>query len=378
MGADGSTGGATTLHNVDIPYVHDTGALDPNWQKPEQVTKNHVIGLYSPVLPNINEGRTGEVKLDQYIHWPSDFAPNGFPIHPVAHPDGSPIQDGDGVPNQIWLLVFDSVQWQLLDVFNAGPSPGIEPIPKAIDGRSLQMCQPGTSFELGVNQASCLIRHPSTNGNRQIWTISAFIKAPVPENFTAPESLAVWNQSGGPDYFFMAGDSGGAWWGCTMFAMLCAVYGDYSGGSVFELFWNNSGGQTAGVGTSQSYSGMTRGYYTSGTLIDNKWHHLLFCADGVNMSAYLDGILKTQGSYSGNGPWNSTLQQNIGTFYSCSGMPQLGASSGVYGTSRCRFAEIVNLDGTCETDYTKFAQAKNGILVPNDPSDIKKLNFGTN
>ncbi len=380
MGADGGVGGATTLHDVDIPYVHDTGALDPSWALTTQIVKNHVIGLYSPVLPDIREGRTVEVKLDQTIKGPTDFTPNNFPTHPVARPDGSPIQEGDGVPNQIWLLAFDSAQWQLLDVYNSGVSPGPEPQPVAYDGRSLQLCAPGTTFELGVNQASCLIRHPSLNTNRQVWTISAFLKSTVPESYGAPESLAYWNQAGGPDYIFMAGDAGGAWWGCSMNAMLLAIYGDYggAGGSVFELFWNNSGGQVAGVGTSQSYSGMTNGYYTSGTLVDNKWHHVICCADGAFIYVYLDGILKSKGAVSGSSPWNSTLQQNIGTFYSCSGMPQLGASNGVYGTSRLRYAEVLSLDGLCVQDYSKFTVAKNGILVPLDPTEIKKLNFGPN
>lgn len=376
MGADGSVGGVTTLHNVDIPYVHDTGALDPNWTDAKQIVKNHLIGLFSPVLPDIKEGRTVEVKLDQVIQGPTDFAPNNFPIHPVAHPDGSPIAAGDGVPNQIWLLVFDSVQWQLLDVFNSGVQPGPAPTPVAYDGRSLQLAAPGTSFELGVNQPPCLLRTPSMNTNRQVWSISAFVKKAVPQTYAY--GVGSWSDPAGPDYLFMAGDAGGAWWGCTMNAFILTANADLSGGNIFNMCWNNSGGQVAGIGTYESYTGMTNGYYTSGVFVDNKWHHLLCCADGAFIYAYLDGILKSKGAVSGNSPWNSTLQQCIGTFYSCSGMPQLGPSNGVYGTSRLRFAEIIGVDGQCLGDYTKFAQAKNGILVPNDPSDILKLPFGPN
>ena len=371
MGADGSVGGTTTLHNVDIPYVHDTGALDPNWAKPEQVTKNHVIGLYSPVLPNINEGRTVEVKLDQVIQGPTDFTPNNFPTHPVAHPDGSPIQAGDGVPNQIWLLVFDSVQWQLLDVFNSGAQPGPEPQPAAFDGRSLQLNAPGSLIYSVNNNQSCLIRQPSLNTNRQVFTISAFLKMPVAPNYAT---------YGGGDYLFSAGDEGGAWWGCSMNWFGIAPLADFSGNSICNVWWNNSGGQVAGIGGPQSYTGTTNGYYTSGVFVDNKWHHFLVAADGATISIFLDGILKSKGNVSGNAPWNSTLHHAIGALYSCSGANYSGGNygAGYYGVSRARMAEFVSLDGTCVIDYTKFAQAKNGILVPLDPSEIKKLNFGPN
>jgi hypothetical protein len=361
MGADGSTGGATTLHQVDIPYVHDTGALDPNWQSTTQVVKNHVIGLYSPVLPDINEGRTVEVKLDQVIQGPTDFAPNGFPIHPVAHPDGSPIVAGDGVPNQIWLLVFDSVQWQLLDVFNSGAQT-IPAAPKAYDGRSLQLDPPGTPYYITGNTTSCLTRSPSLSTNRQVFTISAFAKLPV-----------------GPagDMLFSAGDEGGTWWGCTMnwFGVICG--GDGTGGNIFELFWANSGGQVAGIGSYQSYTGETNGYYTSGVFVDNKWHHVLIVADGAFLYAYLDGILKSKGSIAGNAPWNSTLIHTIGAMWDCTGGP-LGSAAGYYASSRLRFAEVIGIDGQAIGDYTKFAVANNGILVPLDPSVIAALPFGTN
>jgi hypothetical protein len=371
MGADGAVGGTTTLHNVDIPYVHDTGALDPNWTDPKQVTKNHVIGLYSPVLPDIKEGRTVEVKLDQVIQGPTDFAPNNFPIHPVAHPDGSPIVAGDGVPNQIWLLVFDSVQWQLLDVFNSGAQPGPAPTPKAYDGRSLQLAAPGSTPWVANNAQPMLTRSPSLNTNRQVFTISSFLKTPVPPN----DGLY-----GGGDYLFSAGDEGGAWWGCSMNWFGIAPVADFTGNQIVNVWWNNSGGQVAGIGGPQSYTGTTNGYYTSGVFVDNNWHHLLITADGATISIYLDGILKSKGNVSGNAPWNSTLHNVIGAIWSCSGANYPGGNygAGYYGVARFRYAEVINLDGTAIGDYTKFAQAKNGILVPNDPTDILKLPFGPN
>jgi hypothetical protein len=374
MGADGGVGGATTLHNVDLPYVHDTGALDPNWQDPKQTTKNHVIGLYSPVLPDIKEGRTVEVKLDQVIQGPTDFAPNSFPIHPVAHPDGSPIVAGDGVPNQIWLLVFDSAQWQLLDVFNSGAQPGPEPAPKAYDGRSLQLMPPGSPSYGACNTPQCLDRMPSLNTNRQVFTISAFVKTPVATN----QIYGGAQSGGGQSWAFTAGDVGGAWWGCSMNFFGVNLEGDTTNNNIWTVWWNNSGGQVSGVGSYESYTGVTNGYYTSGIMTDNKWHHFLCTSDGAFIYVYMDGILKNKGAVSGNSPWNSTLKQNIGTDWSCTGMPTLGGAAGNFGYSTLRYAEVINIDGQSIGDYTKFAQAVNGILVPLDPSEIMKMNFGPN
>lgn len=364
MGADGTVGGETTVHKVDIPYVHDTGAPDPD---PEAATKNHVLGLYSPALPDINEGRTVEVKLYQDILGPTDFKPNNFPVHPVAHPDGSPIQAGDGVINQIWLLVFDGVQWQLIGAFSTGPTT-VPVTPKIYEGRSLQLNPPGTNYYQHWNQPCCLDRYPAMNTNRQVFTVSSFVKAPVPQGYQ-------FGVSG--DTLFSAGDSGGSWWGCTMY--FCAIMGapSWQGGNIFNLFWASSGGQVAGAGSYESYTGPTNGYYTSGVLDDNKWHHVLWCADGANVYAYLDGVLKSKGAVSGNCPWNSTLIQNIGTTWTCSGMPLEGAASGHYTGCNLRFAEIVSIDGQV-LDWTKFCEAKNGILVPFDPSVIAKLPFGPN
>jgi hypothetical protein len=362
MGADGAVGGTTTLHNVDIPYVHDTGALDPNWTDPKQITKNHVIGLYSPVLPDIHEGRTVEVKLDQIIKGPTDFAPNNFPVHPVAHPDGSPIQDGDGVPNQIWLLVFDSVQWQLLDVFNSG-STTVPAAAKTYDGRSLQLAPAGTAWEVAGGSTASLHRVPSLNTNTQVWTFSTWLKAP----FGMP---------GVGDNVISAGDEGGSWWGCSMFFMLVAVGPDANGNNTMSLSWNSSVSSIAGF---QTYQNTPSGYTTTGNLEDNKWHHFMVVADGAYMSAYIDGVLRARGVTGGaNSPWNSTNIQVIGSWWSCTGSPLLGSPAGLFGGCKLRFAECIGIDGQAIPDFTKFVVNNNGILVPQDPSEIAKLNFGPN
>ena len=379
MGADGGVGGGTTaLHKVDIPYVHDTGAIDSGFTPPTGTNPptippggftNHVVGLYSPALPDINEGRTVEVKLNQQIWGPTDFAPNNFPVHPVAHPDGTPIQAGDGMPNQIWLLVFDSVQWQLLDVFNVGPQPGPTPKP-TYKGQSLQFNAIGTYNWPGFNIQSGFYRYPSLNSNRSVFSVSLFIKWP---------QLLTSRNYGQSDILFSAGDEGGSWWGCTMNWLGAFIQGDQVGGggtNIFELFWASSGGQVAGIGTYESYTGTTNGYYQGGILGDTKWHHILVNADGAHMTAYVDGTMVSQGNVTGPSPWNSTQVQCIGMLWSCSG-GVLGTGPGFFDGTTSRLTEIINIDGQC-LDWTHFAKAQNGIILPQDPSLIAALPFGPN
>ena len=126
MEAQSPPGPPTTIM-IDIPYVHDTS-----------VNANRVIGLYSPPLVDIREGRTVEVKLANNVTGPTTFIPNNFPEHPVAHPDGTPIKAGDGVINQIWLLCFDGAQWQLLGVYFTVPV--VPPtVPSVATGKSLKL-----------------------------------------------------------------------------------------------------------------------------------------------------------------------------------------------------------------------------------------------
>ena len=96
--ADQAGSGNIDRYEVYLPYVHDTG------------TTNTLIGLYVPPLPNINEGRTCEIKLKNNTTGPVTFKPNNFPAYPVAHPDGSPMSAGDSVINQLWLLFLDGGQ----------------------------------------------------------------------------------------------------------------------------------------------------------------------------------------------------------------------------------------------------------------------------
>ena len=368
MGADGGVGGTTTLHQVDIPYVHDTGA--PDSDQVNATFKNHVIGLYAPVLPNINEGRTVEVKLNQTIYGPTDFAPNNFPVHPVAHPDGSPIQAGDGVPNQIWLLVFDGTQWQLLDVFNVGP-PGEPTAPQAYVGRSLQFMSPDTGTGYAMSTMPFFQRTPAMNSNRSVFSFSCFIKWPVAQN---RPYFFYGNASYLTDCIVSAADAAAYWGGGAGDFTGIYVEGSDVGGNVVNIYWANAYGPIAGVASPDSvnmgYSSSTHmNNYVLGQLSDTKWHHFLWNADGAHSTVYVDGVLITQGPVVGNSTWNAVRPQCIGT-----DADSLGHSLGL----RARLAEVISIDGLC-WDWTKFAKNVNGIIVPiGGPDVVSKFNFGPN
>jgi Concanavalin A-like lectin/glucanases superfamily len=339
----GGGGGTVTTYKIDIPYVHDTG------------TANHLIGLYSPPLDNINEGRTVEIKLANNVTGPTDFTPNNFATHPVAHPDGTPIKAGDGIINQIWLLCFDGVQWQLLSVYwSAIPTP---PGPLSTLGRSLQFHR-GPNGAVG-SSGTFLKRFPAMNGNRQVWSYSFFIRRPNAD--ALPDITQPWSDGLLSEFMFTAGAgaSGGDFTGVN--------YNGTPSGNQFMFYWNNSGSVISGRGTVDSGTNV-HGYSITPLMMDTKWHHVLFNTDGAKMSGYVDGILVNQGNISGNGAINATRPQTIGA-----GSVD-GAGSSYYHTNAERMAEIVMIDGQC-LDWTKFAQNIGGIFIP---KDVSALTFGLN
>jgi hypothetical protein len=373
LGIGGAGTGAGGQFKVDIPYVHDTGAADPNQTLP---VKNHLIGLFSPPLPDINEGRTVEVKLDQNILGPTDFAPNNFPIHPVAHPDGSPIAAGDGVPNQIWLLVFDSVQWQLLDVYNAGAGPTAPAAPSAYVGRSLQFQEPtaGTWNTVPMSSMPYLIRTPLVNSNRSVWTQSCFMKWPVvlyrPYYYTA--------SFGGSDnsecLMMSAGDAAASWGGGAGDATCCDLCGSDQNVPQVSIFWNYAyapiGGQADPDGAALTGT-LHNGVYTQNSVAaDTKWHHHMLVADGANLTYYVDSVAVTTGPYThgAQSPVNATRKHNIGV---------TADSIGYYYGLRARVAEFIFIDGAVVT-WDKFAKVVNGDYVPIDNAMNLGLIFGTN
>lgn len=349
----GETGAPnTTIYRIDIPYVHDTG------------TANHLIGLFSPPLDDINERRTVEIKLANNVTGPTDFKPNNFPVHPVARPDGSPIQAGDGVINQIWLLCFDGVQWQLVN--SCGSAAPITPAtPAAPTGRSLQFTNPAW-WTPGA--CSRLTRTPSINTNRQVWTWSAFVKRPDPIQIN--DITGVWSSGENSEMIALYAGDDSSYRGDSTGLMLTAN----SQGNYFQAYWANAFNCVTGMGTAPV------GVYARGTvnqialLTDSKWHHLLWVADGANVSVYLDGVLVSQGHVSGNGTINATRPHSIGCGLSDTGAPYWTN----YGTVE-RYAELNFVDGQALT-WDKFSQNIGGVFVPKTSPLLPggAINPGTN
>lgn len=326
--ADSSGGGASDRYEVYLPYVHDTGAA------------NHVVALYVPPLPDINEHRTVLVKLANAVTGPVDFKPNNFPVHPVTHPDGSPLIAGDGVINQIWLLCFDGVAWQMLSNYALPAHP---PGPQG-SFKSLQFMNPSAGAIQTYPNGSCpyLFRNPLAAGNRTVWTWSAFVKYPLAQN--KPYYYPGWfnDQS---EALFAAGDNGAG--GDLTGAYL--IGGDQD--QCINLYWHNSTHPVSGC-SDPTAAPIHVGVFTWGVLKDTKWHHVLICCDGTNIYCIIDGITISQGAISGPGAVNSTEIQVIGS-----------ASSSFWYCARCRMAEINFVDGFC-LDWTKFANDIAGSFVP--------------
>jgi hypothetical protein len=374
LGVGGAAGGVGGQFKVDIPYVHDTGVQDPN--QATATFKNHLIGLYSPALPDINEGRTVEIKLDQNILGPTDFAPNAWPIHPVAHPDGSPIVAGDGVPNQIWLLVFDGVEWQLLDVYASTPAT-IPAAPSAYVGRSLQFADPNSpdNYVFPYESMPYFKRTPSVQSNRQIWTQSAFLKFPVP-GYYEYYYTASFRWAGRNDMLLMqGGDSAASWGGGAGDFTGAALIGSDQNLPVVNIYWAYGYAILSGQSNPGAYqSDMHPGNYTQGPLgLDSKWHHCMLVADGAFMTFYVDGVIASQGALPGpggqiNSTINTTRGHTIGTDANTVGHNSL---------TRNRMAEFVFIDGQA-LSWDKFAKVVNGSYVPIDNALNLGLNFGTN
>jgi hypothetical protein len=330
-------GGTASTYLVDIPYVRDTG------------TPNHLVGLYSPVLPNINEGTTVEINLKNNVTGITDFQPNNFPIHPVQHPDGSPIVSGDGVAGEIWMLCFDGTVWQLISATCCGSGPGAGPVtPPPGSGKSLQFHDSG-NWNM-VNQKAWLYRYVPINTNRQVWTYSMFFRRPVDNvipigqtPYATGEDIEVWFSSA------TAVTVGGG----------IQLLGTSQGNS-FTCYWNDWHWQVIGNGVGTIGVLPPQGYWTAGNINDTKWHNLVFNADGAFLYIYVDGILFGKGAVSGNSVINAVGMMCIGresendTYW----MFQAGS----YGCS-IRMAECIFVDGQC-LDYTHFTQNIGGIVVP--------------
>jgi len=368
-----STGGGGTINNyfTDIPYVRDTG------------TANHLIGAYSPALPDLREGRTVEIRVLHNTTGPVDFTPNSFPTKPVVHPDGTPLNPGDGVVNQIWLLCYDGADWQLLSAC-CGAQPATAPVPQAGPGRSLQFrmyigSTPNVVTAIGASgTCSYLMRRPSINSNRQIWTYSVFMKNP--DTVTTVDNNPEHYATGNPTY------AGVQMWVAAEAAMQLSglnwakIYGKMS----FGVLWNSvyygivqtTAPWVTGSGLPSPPAGTIVGYFQAGSFTDQNWHHLCWKNDGATSIVTIDGVVWAQGSTSGQpSTWNSTVPHMIGA------RPMEGGDgTPPYEGCAFRMAEIMHVDGQC-LDWSVFCKIDNGVVIPilpTDPASTFNKNYGPN
>ena len=273
--ADQAGGGDINRYEISIPYVHDSGT-----------TANALIGLYVPPLPNINEGRTCEIKLQRNTTGPVTFKPNNFPAYPVAHPDGSPMSAGDGVINQIWLLCFDGGVWQLVSS-RADPNAIIVRRPK----RSLQFQDPNAGWWGTYTSFPFFRRTPKVAGNSNVFTFSTFIRWPV---LIPRPNVYPGGQTDLREFIVSAGDA-------TPVAPPGGGLGDvtcleFEGGDIdtcLSTFWANTLVPKTGYGDS-TVPATHNGIFKWGVFKDSNWHHLLWRADAITAhqtEVWIDGIL---------------------------------------------------------------------------------------
>jgi hypothetical protein len=359
--ADHAGAGDIDRYEVYLPYVHDTG------------TVNHLIGLYSPPLPDIHEGRTVEIKLANNTTGPVDFTPNNFPTYPVAHPDGSPMFPGDGVINQIWLLVFDGAEWQLISQ-RSEPTAVVVTRPK----RSLQFQDPNAGWwgTYAIGSLPLLKRTPSAAGNTKVWTFSTFIRWPVlipRPNFYLSYAYDL------REFIVSAGDSGASWAGGAG-DVTCLEFAGGDIDTMLAAFWANTYAANTGYSDPDSVtmgysSTVHNGAFLWGVLKDTNWHHLLWRADSVTLhqeEVWLDGVRVNVGSLTANSP--STMNAARIHFIGAETGPE-GGSGGSYGC-RARMAEVCMVDGQW-LDWTFFASNIGGVFVPRQLA-VSSINWGVN
>jgi len=123
---------------------------------------------------------------------------------------------------------------------------------------------------------------PTSAGNRQVWTYSVWIKLGSVANVSP---------------IFMAGDFGNAG-GTTNNGTGLLLYSN----GVMYSYWDNAAGGTT----------------TSAILRDpSAWYHICLRADAAtdgNLKLYINGVLQTTKSISGNAAINSATNHNIGNY----------------------------------------------------------------
>ena len=174
--------------------------------------------------------------------------------------------------------------------------------------------------------AAYLKRTPSSAGNRQTWTFSCWMKASGVEKNTSND-VQILN----------AGSSGNQ-------------------DTRFRMYFYNS----------QLYSSSNEANYNTspGVYRDpSAWYHVVWKLTGGTSYQYVNGTLASSVSVSGNVAINNNVEHVLGISYNASTSNKF----------KGYFAEVVFIDGTA-LDPTSFAESKNGVWIPSDPST---LTFGS-
>ena len=174
--------------------------------------------------------------------------------------------------------------------------------------------------------AAYLKRTPSAAGNRQTWTFSCWMKASgVNKNTSGDVQILNVGSSGHQD---------------TRFRM---------------YFYNQ-----------KLYSSSNEANYNTspGVYRDSSaWYHVVWKLTGGTSYQYVNGTLASSVSVSGDVAINNNVEHVLGISHN-------GSTSNKF---KGYFAEVVFIDGTA-LDPTSFAESKNGVWIPKDPST---LTFGS-
>ena len=175
-----------------------------------------------------------------------------------------------------------------------------------------------------IGSGDTLRRTPSSAGNRTVWTFSAWIKR---------------NEITADQYMILEAGS--------------------SGGQDSRLFYYFYYGQPRASSGNVNYGAADENLRDT-----NSWMHFVLKHTGGVTTVYHNGTSIHTWSISGNTAINSTVAHGIG----CRGGSGSGAEIDSY------MAEVILVDGTAY-EPTQFAEEKNGVWIPKDPSGTT---FGTN
>tara|TARA_R100000655_G_scaffold54698_1_gene92667 strand:+ start:160 stop:903 length:744 start_codon:yes stop_codon:yes gene_type:complete len=180
------------------------------------------------------------------------------------------------------------------------------------------------SIRMDADNSEHLRRTPSSAGNRQTWSFSFWAKRGTLGSF---------------QIILEAGSSGDA------------------STRLFHAFKSSDDGIEVSSGTVNYGASSAKLRDTSG------WNHIFIKHTGGTQTIYLNGNSIKTSSISGDTAVNSTVAHGIGC-----------RASGTGDFYNGYMAEVILVDGTAY-EPTQFAESKNGVWIPKDPSGTS---FGTN